>query len=164
METLEEPKMKDRTKDPKQVIIMRKDLGMRKGKMISQGAHASMAAIINLGKVEWTYSDLDGSLCTISLHIPLWLNQYAFNGKPDIRHGAVIDWLEGRFTKICVGVDSEQELVDVIDKAKEAGLITSLITDAGLTEFGGVPTITCGCIGPAYPRDVDVLTGHLTLL
>lgn len=30
----------------KQVIVMRKDLGMRKGKMIAQGAHASMKAVL----------------------------------------------------------------------------------------------------------------------
>lgn len=31
----------------KQVIVLRTDLNMRKGKMVAQGAHASMAAIIN---------------------------------------------------------------------------------------------------------------------
>jgi PTH2 family peptidyl-tRNA hydrolase len=31
----------------KQVIILRKDLNMRKGKMVAQGAHASMRAILN---------------------------------------------------------------------------------------------------------------------
>ena len=31
----------------KQVIVIRKDLNMRKGKMVAQGAHASMAAILN---------------------------------------------------------------------------------------------------------------------
>lgn len=31
----------------KQVIILRKDLNMRKGKMVAQGAHASLRAIIN---------------------------------------------------------------------------------------------------------------------
>jgi len=31
----------------KQVIIIRKDLNMRKGKMIAQGAHASMKATLN---------------------------------------------------------------------------------------------------------------------
>ena len=29
----------------KQVIVMRKDLGMRKGKMIAQGAHASLKVL-----------------------------------------------------------------------------------------------------------------------
>ena len=33
--------------DVKQVIIMRKDLCMRKGKMIAQGAHASMKVIVD---------------------------------------------------------------------------------------------------------------------
>ena len=28
--------------EPKQVIVMRRDLGMRRGKEIAQGAHASM--------------------------------------------------------------------------------------------------------------------------
>ena len=32
----------------KQVIVMRKDLNMRKGKMIAQGSHASVNAILNL--------------------------------------------------------------------------------------------------------------------
>jgi PTH2 family peptidyl-tRNA hydrolase len=32
----------------KQVIVMRKALNMRKGKMIAQGAHASMKVILNL--------------------------------------------------------------------------------------------------------------------
>lgn len=31
----------------KQVIVMRNDLGMRKGKMIVQGSHASLAVFTN---------------------------------------------------------------------------------------------------------------------
>lgn len=31
----------------KQVIVMRKDLNMRKGKMVAQGSHASMAVILD---------------------------------------------------------------------------------------------------------------------
>ena len=34
----------------KQVIVLRKDLNMRKGKMVAQGAHASMAAILSLSE------------------------------------------------------------------------------------------------------------------
>lgn len=33
--------------ETKQVIVMRKDLNMRKGKMIAQGSHASMAVILD---------------------------------------------------------------------------------------------------------------------
>ena len=35
----------------KQVIVLRKDLGMRKGKMVAQGAHASLGAILREGKL-----------------------------------------------------------------------------------------------------------------
>ena len=34
----------------KQVIVLRKDLNMRKGKMVAQGAHASMGAILGQAK------------------------------------------------------------------------------------------------------------------
>ena len=33
-------------KEIKQVIVLRKDLNMRKGKMVAQGGHAILAAII----------------------------------------------------------------------------------------------------------------------
>ena len=69
----------------KQVIVIRKDLNMRKGKMVAQGAHASMAAILKLARRQ-------GS----DLIIPL-----------DAR---IEPWLTGRFTKICVSVNSEAEL------------------------------------------------------
>ena len=39
----------------KQIIVIRKDLNMRKGKMVSQGAHASMKAI--LGKYNQVLDD-----------------------------------------------------------------------------------------------------------
>lgn len=33
----------------KQIIVMRTDLNMRKGKMVAQGAHASMGAVLTVG-------------------------------------------------------------------------------------------------------------------
>ncbi len=113
----------------KQMIVMRKDLNMRKGKLVAQGAHASMKATLkNFG------------------------------------HPNVAKWLEGKFTKIAVSVDSEEELFAVMNKAKEAGLIVELITDAGLTEFNGVATNTCIAVGPASHEDLLPITGHLKLL
>lgn len=124
----------------KQVIVMRKDLNMRKGKMISQGSHASMKFLFDLSS-----KDTEG-----------------FNFKyPD---KDVKDWIESNFRKITVSVDSEQELLDIYNKAKEQGLIVSLITDNGLTEFGGVPTNTCIAIGPCEDEKVNPLTSHLKLL
>lgn len=53
---------------------------------------------------------------------------------------------------------------EAYQQAKDAGLIVSLIIDAGLTEFGGVPTNTCIAIGPSWEDDVNKITGHLKLL
>ena len=48
--------------------------------------------------------------------------------------------------------------------AKLAGLPCSLIRDAGLTEFAGVPTLTAVAVGPAELSKVDAITSHLKLL
>jgi PTH2 family peptidyl-tRNA hydrolase len=77
---------------------------------------------------------------------------------------AMRSWLDGLFTKVCVGVPSEEALRALYEQARTAGLPCALITDAGLTEFHGVPTVTCCAIGPASKEDVDQITGHLKLL
>ena len=126
----------------KQVIVIRRDLKMRRGKEIAQGAHASMA----------------------------WLRQRVM---PRIRPAGPLDqvefseaeraWLEGSLRKVTVKVGSEAELLAVYQKAIEAGLVAHLITDRGLTEFGGIPTRTCLAVGPDYDDLVDPVTGDLEL-
>ena len=82
----------------------------------------------------------------------------------NLEHPNVKEWLSGPFTKIAVSVNSEEELFDIMNKAKEAGLITALITDAGRTEFNGIPTNTCIAIGPATHEELLPITGSLKLL
>jgi len=118
---------------------MRKDLGMRKGKMIAQGAHASLKVILDAGT-------RDDSTFTLV---------------PD---PALAAWLGGRFTKICVSVDSEAALDAVVEKARAAGVPCALIIDSGATEFHGVPTKTCCAVGPTWADEVDAITGDLPLL
>jgi PTH2 family peptidyl-tRNA hydrolase len=127
----------------KQVIVMRKDLGMRKGKMIAQGAHASLKVFLDRGILA------SGS----------GAEAYTFSLTP-----AMQAWLGGRFTKVCVSVDSEAELDDVAAAARAAGVPVAVIVDAGQTEFHGVPTKTCLAIGPAWSDEVDAITGKLPLL
>ena len=122
----------------KQVIVMRKDLNMRKGKLVAQGAHASMGAILSLCK-------RDGNRLILEM---------------DER---VEPWLTGRFKKICVYVNTEQELVDIHEAAKAAGLVSSLIVDAGLTEFNGVATKTAVAVGPDREDRIDAICKHLPL-
>lgn len=127
----------------KQVIVIRKDLNMRKGKMCAQAAHASMKVILDL-----------------MIKVPTEDEKTLYY--EDLP--ALKDWIDGIFTKICVSVDSEEELLTVYNNAKVSGLLCSLIQDVGLTEFGGVPTYTCCAIGPAWDEDVNEITGHLKLL
>lgn len=72
-------------------------------------------------------------------------------------------WVNGLFTKVCLQVSSEAELLDIHRRAQDAGLISSLIQDAGQTEFGGVPTYTCCAIGPDTAEKIDPITGGLAL-
>ena len=78
----------------KQVIVIRKDLNMRKGKMIAQGSHASMAFITKSFSISQTV-DSEGDPCFFAC--------LAFT--EEINH-----WLRNSFRKICVYVNSEEEL------------------------------------------------------
>ena len=69
----------------------------------------------------------------------------------------------GRFTKVCVQVPDEAALLAVAEEAKKAGLECHVVTDAGLTEFDGVPTNTCLAIGPDEAEKIDMVTGKLQL-
>ena len=129
----------------KQVIVMRKDLGMRKGKMIAQGSHASLGSLLKMARREESEAGV----------------KIEFNFPAD----SVLDkWLNGVFTKVCVYVESEQDLDEIKAKCEAAGIPNSLILDAGLTEFHGVPTKTCLGIGPWWSNEIDKITGSLPLL
>jgi PTH2 family peptidyl-tRNA hydrolase len=129
----------------KQVIIIRKDLNMRKGKMVAQGSHASLGVILNE-----IYKQRDEKKVVVE---GTWTSESPFHS-----------WLLGAFKKICVSVDSEQELYDLKEIADELNIPNLIIIDSGLTEFNGVPTATCMAIGPAEEVVINQITGHLKLL
>jgi len=112
----------------KQVLILRKDLNMRKGKMIAQGAHAAIGA----------------------------LKQVSAADKKE--------WEANGCTKICLGVDDEQTLLDLARRVADAKIPCYVVLDAGRTEFHGEPTFTALGIGPALADDIDKFTGQLHLL
>ena len=141
--------------ETKQVIMMRTDLNMRKGKMIAQGAHASMKVLLD--RLEWRGQKTEHP----REHDPEFSETVTFQEVRAFVEEAMLEWIKGRFTKIGLRVESEQELVDLYTKAKEAGIPCSLIEDQGLTEFHGQITKTCCAIGPAEVADIDRITGHL---
>ena len=127
---------------PKQWIILRKDLNCRKGKLIAQGAHASMKAIFQgIKEVRPHVFELD------------------LTNKESVEQ-----WLTGTFTKIALSVDSEEQLMEIYNRALSDGILCALIEDNGLTEFHGVVTKTAISIGPALPSEVFHLVGELKLL
>ena len=85
--------MSDEPRRIKQVVVMRHDLQMRRGKQIAQGAHASMSFICR------RLQDAGA----ISL---------------DAFTDAQRAWLTGAFAKVCCRVDSEEELMDLHDVAR----------------------------------------------
>lgn len=111
----------------KQVIVVRKDLKIRKGKFISQGAHAAIGAYQKA--LEWQ----------------------------------IKAWEDTGSTKICLYVNSEEELEEIYKKGVENKLPCYLVVDEGRTEFNGVKTKTAVAIGPAKSEEVDKITGHLDL-
>lgn len=139
--------MSDIEHDPdyRQILIGQKSLKMRAGKLAAQAAHASLATITR-GTGAQIRADGSGGH---ELVVPLDVELHA--------------WLTGRFKKICVYVNSEAELLDLHQKALAGGMRCALIQDAGLTEFGGVPTYTVLAIGPHAKARLDPLTGHLPL-
>jgi PTH2 family peptidyl-tRNA hydrolase len=126
----------------KQVILIRKDLTMRRGKEIAQGSHASMALLVE----QLTQAGFDESK-TQDFHISL----------SDVEKA----WLSRGMAKVCLRVNSEQELLHFHQQALDAGLTSHLIQDSGRTEFKGQPTYTACAIGPDDVHKIDAITGQL---
>lgn len=133
----------------KQILVFRSDLRnkhgqkIHTGKLIAQGTHAAKKFLIDRIKA------YDGRI------IDIFLMKNVFSE-------AEMEWMLGIFTAVCLKVNSEQELLDIHNKALEAGLVSNLIQDSGLTEFD-VPTFTCCGIGPCDTLLTDPITGHLSL-
>jgi len=136
----------------KQVIVIRKDLNMRKGKLAAQAAHASMKVLLDRMLTQ-EYAEKS----TYWEHCLVWYMP-VYDSEPMHR------WLKGSFTKVVVSVDSEEELLELKEEADALGILCSLVTDAGRTEFHGVKTNTAIAIGPDWASKLDRITGDLKLL
>ncbi len=135
----------------KMMIVMRRDLKMRKGKIAAQAGHACIDAVLMALNKEGRMNDLEMSSEEILLKT---------TDKPS---SPLSDWFNNGCTKVCVYVDSEEALVDIAEEAKKRGIIVAVITDAGMTEFHGVPTKTCLALEPLPAGVADELTGNLPL-
>ena len=145
--------MPERRYKSKQMIVMRRDLKMRKGKIAAQSGHAcveaTLMALAREGRLDqvrimptqrWVYLDDEGTPET-----------------PLSRH------FDAGVAKVCVYVDSEDELLELAVQGREQGFAVALVRDAGYTEFHGEPTYTCLAFEPLAPEQIDPITGDLPL-
>ncbi|RDJ35129.1 MAG: aminoacyl-tRNA hydrolase [Crenarchaeota archaeon] len=131
----------------KQVIVVRRwyqdaqgrMFSLRAGKFIAQASHASMA-FLTKRLAQLTENDYKITLSEVEQA-----------------------WLNSSFAKVVVRVNSEEELLEIERKAKEAGLECNVVTDSGRTEFKGIPTKTCLAIGPDIADKIDSITANLEL-
>lgn len=111
----------------KQVILVRKDLKLSKGKGMAQVAHASTECVLK--------SDRE----------------------------IVKKWQSQGMKKSVLAVKDLQELLEFKHRAEDAGLVASLIVDAGRTHLEP-GTTTCLGIGPDKEEKIDRITGKLKLI
>lgn len=128
--------------ETKQVIVMRSDLNMTKGKLVAQGSHASLAFITR--RLQPVFARGLSHAVNLSSVEQLWL--------------------ANSFVKITVKVNSEEELLSIKSDAEAAHIECHLVTDDGRTMFNGIPTNTCLALGPDLAERIDAITGHLRLL
>lgn len=97
-----------------------------------------------------------GKRCAQAVHASIG----AFNNAEKVLQKA---WLSEGQKKVVLRANDERTLYELKVIAERAGISSSLIQDAGMTE---IPpgTITALGLGPAKSEDLDKITGSLTLL
>jgi len=120
-------------KKPKMMLVVRTDLGMGTGKIAAQTGHAVTMAVLN--NANKTGDQLE----------------------------VFLEWYRGGMKKVCVGIDGEAALFQVIERSRLHKVPASLVQDAGLTQ-NEPGTYTCCAVGPAKDKTIEKITGSLKLL
>lgn len=118
----------------KQIIVIRSDLKLRRGKEAAQVAHASS----------------------------MWMRDYILDEPVSGVTQEQDAWLRSNYRKIVVKATSEQQLRDLYREAQQRNLTAYLVVDDGLTEVPP-GTVTALAIGPHDDGDFVGLTDHLLL-
>ena len=111
----------------KQVIIVRQDLKLEKGKMAAQAAHAAVEAALRCDKE------------------------------------IVKKWRAKGMKKVVLKAEDEKEILKYNQAAKDSGISSAVITDAGKTHIAP-GTVTCVGIGPDDEKKIDGITGSLKMM
>ncbi|TDZ74577.1 Peptidyl-tRNA hydrolase 2 [Colletotrichum trifolii] len=128
----------DSKEECKLVLVVRTDLGMTKGKMAAQASHATLACYKSLSRA----AARDPSSPAAKL-LKRWENL-------------------GQ-AKIAVQIKNQDEMLELMGKARSLGVTAEVIADAGRTQIEAGSLTVLG-VGPAPRSLVDQITGHLKLL
>lgn len=123
--------------DVKQVIVVRKDLSMKKGQLAAHVAEASIKFLTDNNE------SVRGDELTIKL-----------NPEEAI-------WLNEGFKKIVLGIDSKDALENLIFRAELDGIEVYPIVVQNPDEFNGDRTLVCASFGPASSQDLSKVIGKL---
>ena len=118
----------------KMVLLVRQDLNMGTGKIAAQVGHAVLGAYKNL-----TYA------------------------KDPLQRQLLSVWEDNSQPKIVLKVKNKQDLLEIEKKARESGINTYMVCDAGRTQVEPGSFTVCA-LGPHYSSSIDKITGHLKLL
>ncbi|GBG33535.1 Peptidyl-tRNA hydrolase 2, mitochondrial [Hondaea fermentalgiana] len=132
----EEDEEEDDEEEPlKQVMVVRTDLSMKKGKIAAQCCHASLGAFRR------------ASSPRASETWRTWLRRWLIIGQ----------------TKVAVKCQSEAELEEVAQTAQMNQVPFYLVADAGRTQIAAGSRTVCA-VGPAPVSVVDAICGQFKLL
>ncbi len=123
-------------KNIKQVIVVRKDLKLRKSKLASLAAHAAMQFILDNNE-----SDRPDEL-------QVKLSQQE------------VQWIKGTFDKDVLGIDSHDALSDMVLKAELNGVNVYSIFDKSKKPDEG-PQLVCAAFGPDEEDQLAQIIGSL---
>lgn len=123
-------------KNVKQVIVVRKDLRLRKSKIAALTAHAAMQFILDNNE-----SERSDELC-------VKLSQQE------------VQWLKGTFDKDVLGIDSQDALSDMVLRAELSGINVYSIFDASKKPDEG-HQLVCAAFGPDDEDQLAQIIGSL---
>ena len=123
-------------KNVKQVIVVRKDLKVRKSKLASLAAHAAMQFILDNNESDRP-DELQVKLSQQEVH-----------------------WIKGSFDKDVLGVDSQDALSDMVLKAELNGVNVYSIFDKSKKPDEG-PQLVCAAFGPDEEDQLAQIVGSL---
>lgn len=102
-----------------------------------------------------------GKMCAQVGHATQYLIRRQYLGIPS---KTFLDWVNNDSIKICLKVNSEDELINFYTLGNNLYFGTELVIDKGFTQFNNVETKTVVSWGPILKSQHEFYTSHLKLL